>query len=67
MKGENNPQRGVRRREKLMHGGSTSAAASTAPSTGAAATETPSSAPGGRLPNILFIMGDDVGVWNISA
>jgi arylsulfatase A-like enzyme len=67
MKGENDIQRGVSRREMLMRGGAAVAAASIAPSIAAAAQGVSPPASSGKTPNILFIMGDDVGIWNISA
>jgi arylsulfatase A-like enzyme len=67
MRGEHHSQRGVSRREMLMRGGSAVAAAGIVPSIAQAAQTQAGSSAGGRPPNILFIMGDDVGIWNISA
>jgi hypothetical protein len=67
MKRENESQRGVSRREMLMRGGSAVAAAGIGPSIAAAAQNPSPTGGNGRSPNILFIMGDDVGIWNISA
>src|SRR5262245_35385848 len=63
---------GMKRRDLLLSGGSLLAASTLA----AAATQTaqaqqqptpaPAQAPG-RRPNILFIMGDDIGWFNVSA
>ena len=67
MKRENESQRGVSRREMLMRGGSAVAAAGIGPSIAAASQNPSPSGRNGKSPNILFIMGDDVGIWNISA
>src|SRR5262247_210494 len=72
-KNANNAPSRVKRRDLLLSGGSLLAASTLA----AAATQTaqaqqpaPAPAPAqaqGRRPNILFIMGDDIGWFNISA
>src|SRR3984957_2336896 len=67
MTGENGSQRGLSRREMLMRGGSVVAPAGIAPPLATAAQNPSSSPASGKTPNILFIMGDDVGIWNISA
>jgi arylsulfatase A-like enzyme len=61
---------GLKRRDLLLSGSSLVAASAlsavgvTAP---AQAQQSPSTPPTGKRPNILVIMGDDVGMWNISA
>jgi arylsulfatase A-like enzyme len=63
--------KGLKRRDLLL-GGTSLAAASTLPATGvirsAQAQPAPAPAPAAsRKPNILFIMGDDIGWFNVSA
>jgi hypothetical protein len=62
--------KGLKRRDLLL-GGTSLAAASSLPATGltrsAQAQPAPTPAPsGGRKPNILVIMGDDIGWYNAS-
>src|SRR6516165_6709428 len=70
VKNEGAEETNVSRRNLLL--GSTTLAAASALSTGmllnaAQAQQQPSASPSGRKPNILFIMGDDIGWFNISA
>jgi arylsulfatase A-like enzyme len=66
---------GLKRRALLLSGSSLLVAASALPGAGIATSaqaQQPSPTPppasaGGKRPNILVIMGDDVGMWNISA
>jgi arylsulfatase len=71
MSSEMNNGAGFRRRELLL-GGTSLVAAASLPATGltksAQAQPTPAPAPsGGRKPNIVVIMGDDIGWFNVSA
>ena len=63
------PRQGVSRRDMLLTGTSALAAAGLVPATPAQSQPQPArpAARGGRKPNILFIMSDDVGPWNVSA
>jgi hypothetical protein len=55
-------------RRNILLGGTTLAAASAiAPVRTAQAQQQPAATPSGSEPNILFIMGDDIGWYNISA
>ena len=58
-------------RRNILLAGTTMAAASalaaSAPVQTAQAQQRPAPAPSGRKPNILFIMGDDIGWFNVSA
>ena len=72
-KGDQNAKSNVNRRNVLL-GGTTLAAASAIAS--AASVQTAQAqqrtaqaqpAPAGERPNIVFIMGDDIGMWNIGA
>ncbi len=65
MKDANKGQRGVSHNKSKRAGSAPAAIA--APSTAAAARNVSPSSASGKAPNILFIMGDDVGIWNISA
>ena len=62
---------GLKRRDLLLSGSSL-VAASVIPAVGLtnsaqAQQPTPSPAPAGQRPNIVVIMGDDIGMWNIGA
>ena len=63
--------RGGPKRRDLLLGGTSLVAASALGTVGvtrtAQAQQQGSATPGGRLPNILVIMADDIGYWNISA
>src|SRR5437763_15387478 len=64
------PRGAVGRLDMLLTGTSALAAAglvSAARTTSAQAQQQAPAASGGRRPNIVVIMGDDVGMWNISA
>src|SRR5437868_6450440 len=64
------PRSALSRRNMLLTGTSALATASllsTAGTTPAQAQQQAPAASGGRRPNIVVIMGDDVGMWNISA
>ena len=62
---------GLKRRDLLLSGSSLVAASALAAvgltSTAQAQQPTPSPAPAGQRPNIVVIMGDDIGIWNIGA
>jgi hypothetical protein len=62
---------GLKRRDLLLSGSSLLLAASALSGTGfatpAQAQQPAPAPPTGRRPNIVVIMGDDVGMWNISA
>src|SRR5258708_311837 len=62
---------GLKRRDLLLSGSSL-VAASVIPAVGLTSSAqaqqpTPSPAPAGQRPNIVVIMGDDIGMWNIGA
>ena len=64
----NNTKDSVVNRRKILLGGTTLAAASAIASNSVVAqAQQPPAAPSGRKPNILFIMGDDIGWFNVSA
>src|SRR5258705_7704614 len=62
---------GMKRRDLLLSGSSLVAASALAAvgltSSAQAQQPTPSPAPAGQRPNIVVIMGDDIGMWNIRA
>jgi arylsulfatase A-like enzyme len=65
---------GMKRRDLLLLSGSSLVAASALSAVGLTSaaqaqqpTPTPSPAPAGQRPNIVVIMGDDIGMWNIGA
>jgi arylsulfatase A-like enzyme len=60
---------GLKRRDLLLSGSSLVAASALAAAgvTTPAQAQQPSKTPNGKQPNILVIMADDVGIWNISA
>jgi arylsulfatase A-like enzyme len=62
---------GLKRRDLLLSGSSLVAAAAlaaVAPTSPAQAQQpTPAPAPAGQKPNIVVIMGDDIGIWNLGA
>ena len=62
---------GMKRRDLLLSGSSLVAASALAAvrltSSAQAQQPTPSPAPAGQRPNIVVIMGDDIGMWNIGA
>ena len=68
---ETDGKESVLNRRSILLGGTTLAAASaliaSAPIKVAQAQAQQPAAPSGRRPNILFIMGDDIGWFNISA
>src|SRR4051794_376400 len=58
---------GVKRRDLLLSGSSLLAAAAL-PTTGIVTkAQAQQPAPAGQRPNIVFIMGDDIGIWNLGA
>jgi arylsulfatase A-like enzyme len=68
--GINQNSEGLKRRDLLLSGTSlvaASALAATGLTTPAQAQQPASTPPTGKQPNILIIMTDDVGVWNVSA
>src|SRR5882757_3899771 len=60
---------GLKRRDLLLSGSSLVAASalSAVGLTSAAQAQQPAPAPAGQRPNIVVIMGDDIGMWNIGA
>jgi len=62
---------GMKRRDLLLSGSSLVAASALAAvgltSSAQAQQPTPAPAPAGQRPNIVVIMGDDIGMWNIGA
>jgi arylsulfatase A-like enzyme len=60
---------GLKRRDLLLSGGSLVAASalSSAGLTASAEAQQSASAQAGQRPNIVVIMGDDIGIWNIGA
>jgi len=61
---------GIKRRDLLLSGTSLAAASALAGggfATSAQAQQAASTPPSGKPPNIVFIMGDDIGMWNIGA
>src|SRR5437867_7200690 len=62
---------GLKRRDLLLSGSSLVAASAISAigltSSAQAQQPTPSPAPAGQRPNIVVIMGDDIGMWNIGA
>jgi arylsulfatase A-like enzyme len=60
---------GLKRRDLLLSGSSLVAASalSAVGLTSAAQAQQPATAPAGQRPNIVVIMGDDIGMWNIGA
>src|SRR6476660_5109266 len=62
---------GMKRRDLLLRGSSLVAASALSAvgltSSAQAQQPTPSPAPAGQRPNIVVIMGDDIGMWNIGA
>ena len=62
---------GMKRRDLLLSGSSLVAASALSAvgltSAAQAQQPTPSPAPAGQRPNIVVIMGDDIGMWNIGA
>ena len=67
--GDRQQERGLRRRDLLLSGGSLLAASAfvSAGLNPARAQQEPAPAAAGPRPNILVIFGDDIGMWNISA
>ena len=64
------PDKGLKRRDLLLSGSSLVAASALSAlgmTTARAQQPTPLPAPVGQRPNIIVIMGDDVGMWNIGA
>src|SRR6266705_6183194 len=60
---------GLKRRDRLLSGSSLVAASalSAVGLTSPAEAQQPVPAPAGQRPNIVVIMGDDIGIWNIGA
>src|SRR5229473_6141185 len=60
---------GLKRRDLLLSGSSLVAASalSAVGLTSPAQAQQPATAPAGQKPNIVVIMGDDIGIWNIGA
>src|SRR3979409_2314054 len=60
---------GLKRRDLLLSGSSlvATSALSAVGLTSAAQAQQPAPAPAGQRPNIVVIMGDDIGIWNIGA
>ncbi|MGY4439503.1 arylsulfatase A-like enzyme [Bradyrhizobium sp. LM2.3] len=64
---------GLKRRELLLSGSSLVAASAlaavglTSPAQAQQATTAPAAASAGQKPNIVVIMGDDIGIWNLGA
>jgi arylsulfatase A-like enzyme len=61
---------GIKRRDLLLSGTSLAAASALTGgsfTTSAQAQQAASTPPSGKPPNIVFIMGDDIGMWNIGA
>jgi arylsulfatase len=68
-KAETRPQDHTLDRRSVLLGGTTFAAASTLGTAGVqnAVAQAQQAAPASRRPNIVVIMGDDIGMWNIGA